>query len=126
MEIFGLVSFVIVIAFFCLIVYATYKVYKWIEEIKIRSEELNEELTPLMDKLKNATTPEEFVQTHEDINDYFKSKIDKSLESMLTIRLSDIDEEKIKKEFEQYKTEYIDDLSTVSVNVKFNSKKNVS
>ena len=45
---------------------------------------------------------------------------------MLTIRLSDIDEEKIKKEFEQYKTEYIDDLSTVSVNVKFNSKKNVS
>lgn len=126
MEIFGLVSFVIVIAFFCLIVYATYKVYKWIEEIKIRSEELNEELTPLMDKLKNVKTPEEFVQTHEDINDYFKSKIDKSLESMLTIRLSDIDEEKIKKEFEQYKTEYIDDLSTVSVNVKFNSKKNVS
>lgn len=126
MEIFGLVSSVIVIVFFCLIVYATYKVYKWIEEIKIRSEELNEELTPLMDKLKNAKTPEEFVQTHEDINDYFKSKIDKSLESMLTIRLSDIDEEKIKKEFEQYKTEYIDDLSTVSVNVKFNSKKNVS
>lgn len=118
MEIFGLVSSVIVIVFFCLIVYATYKFYKWIEEIKIRSEELNEELTPLMDKLKNAKTPEEFVRAREEINDYFKSKIDNTLEGMLTIRLSDIDEEKIKADFDKYKTEYIDDLLSITVNVK--------
>jgi hypothetical protein len=118
MEIFGLVSSVIVIVFFCLIVYATYKFYKWIEEIKIRSEELNEELTPLMDKLKNAKTPEEFVRAREEINDYFKSKIDNTLEGVLTIRLSDIDEEKIKADFDKYKTEYIDDLLSITVNVK--------
>nr|DAU24131.1 MAG TPA: hypothetical protein [Caudoviricetes sp.] len=118
MEIFGLVSSVIVIVFFCLIVYATYKFYKWIEEIKIRSEELNEELTPLMDKLKNAKTPEEFIRAREEINDYFKSKIDNTLEGVLTIRLSDIDEEKIKADFDKYKTEYIDDLLSITVNVK--------
>lgn len=118
MEIFGLVSSVIVIVFFCLIVYATYKFYKWIEEIKIRSEELNEELTPLMDKLKNAKTPEEFVRAREEINDYFKSKIDNTLEGVLTIRLSDIDEEKIKADFDKYKTEYIDELLSITVNVK--------
>lgn len=118
MEIFGLVSSVIVIVFFCLIVYATYKFYKWIEEIKIRSEELNEELTPLMNKLKNAKTPEEFVRAREEINDYFKSKIDNTLEGVLTIRLSDIDEEKIKADFDKYKTEYIDDLLSITVNVK--------
>ena len=118
MEIFGLVSSVIVIVFFCLIVYATYKFYKWIEEIKIRSEELNEELTPLMDKLKNAKTPEEFVRAREEINDYFKSKIDNTLEGVLTIRLSDIDDEKIKADFDKYKTEYIDDLLSITVNVK--------
>ena len=118
MEIFGLVSSVIVIVFFCLIVYATYKFYKWIEEIKIRSEELNKELTPLMDKLKNAKTPEEFVRAREEINDYFKSKIDNTLEGVLTIRLSDIDEEKIKADFDKYKTEYIDDLLSITVNVK--------
>lgn len=118
MEIFGLVSSVIVIVFFCLIVYVTYKFYKWIEEIKIRSEELNEELTPLMDKLKNAKTPEEFVRAREEINDYFKSKIDNTLEGVLTIRLSDIDEEKIKADFDKYKTEYIDDLLSITVNVK--------
>lgn len=118
MEIFGLVSSVIVIVFFCLIVYATYKFYKWIEEIKIRSEELNEELTPLMDKLKNAKTPEEFVRAREEINDYFKSKIDNTLEGVLTIRLSDIDKEKIKADFDKYKTEYIDELLSITVNVK--------
>ena len=118
MEIFGLVSSVIVIVFFCLIVYATYKFYKWIEEIKIRSEELNKELTPLLNKLKNANSPEEFIQAREEINEYFKSKIDNTLEGVLTIRLSDIDEEKIKADFDKYKTEYIDDLLSITVNVK--------
>lgn len=118
MEIFGVVSSIIVIAFFCLFVYATYKFYKWIEEIKICSEELNKELTPLMNKLKNANSPEEFIQAREEINEYFKSKIDKSLEGVLSIRLSDIDKEKINADFEKYKTEYIDELLSITVNVK--------
>lgn len=125
MEIIGLVSSIILIVFFCLIAFATYMCHKWIEEIKIRSKKVNEELTPLLDKLKGAKTPEEFIQSHEDINEYFKLKIDKTLEGVLTIRLSDINEDKLKEDFEKYKAEYIDDLLTLTVNMKFNTKKNV-
>lgn len=125
MEIIGLVSSIILIVIFCLIVFATYMCHKWIEEIKIRSKKVNEELTPLLDKLKGAKTPEEFIQSHEDINEYFKLKIDKTLEGVLTIRLSDINEDKLKEDFEKYKAEYIDDLLTLTVNMNFNTKKNV-
>ena len=71
-----------------------------------------------MNKLKNANNPEEFIQAREEINEYFKSKIDKSLEGVLSIRLSDIDKEKINADFEKYKTEYIDELLSITVNVK--------
>ena len=125
MEIIGLVSSIILVVIFCLIVFVTYMCHKWIEEIKIRSKKVNEELTPLLDKLKGAKTPEEFIQSREDINEYFKLKIDKTLEGVLTIRLSDINEDKLKEDFEKYKAEYIDDLLTLTVNMNFNTKKNV-
>ena len=125
MEFFGIFSSIIVIVLFCLIVFSVYKCYKWIVDIKKRSEEVNKELTPLLNKLTNAKTPEGFIQSREDINNYFATKIVKPLEGVLTLRLSDIDEDKLKKDFEKYKAEYVDDLLTLTVNMKFSTAKNV-
>lgn len=103
---------------FCLILYCGYKIYKWIKEILNMAEEFNKELSPLLDTLKNANTAEEFINSYARVNDYLNEKVGVPCEGIATIRLSEIDEVKLKENFEQYKSEYIDDMKKITFTIK--------